>query len=296
MATVNVYMPFADQRLGLAAYKPALDRLGIGVTPFKEGADSVLLLSDRTASDVGGHPRYMPVSSLEKILNRDRLHETGLLTLPTTVIENPEDAPSGSIAKPRNSVTGGWVHQPHLGFPVEDLDIHFSVNGSGNIHVFAAQRHKHLDTKKPADLRMATPDEYVGVCEQIAASCKMLNITGGLHDIQFLFYEGRWCAIDWNPRSPQVYTQGLANKYPCLDVALAHMVGLPTPDVVPAVFVNRSYWASPIPASKRRLVESFGLLPRTDAKNIGGDFVRVNGVGATEAEVNAKFDAMEAML
>jgi hypothetical protein len=62
------------------------------------------------------------------------------------------------------------------------------------------------------------------------------------------------------------------------------------------VFVNRSYWGSPIPRSKRRLIESFGLLPRTDAKDKGGDFIRVNGVGATEAEVNAKFDAMEAAL
>jgi hypothetical protein len=296
MAAVNVYMPLADQRIGLAAYKPTLDRLGIGVTPFKDGADSVLLVSDHTAVSVGGHPAYMPVSSLEKTLNRDRLHETGLATLPTVVIAKPEDAPSGTLAKPRNSATGGWVHQPHLGFPVEDLDIHFSVGRSGDIHVIAAQRHKHLDTKKPAELRMATPDEYVGVCEQITAACKRLNITGGLHDIQFLYYQGAWCAIDWNPRAPQVYTQGLANKYPCLDAALAHMVGLPIPDVAPAVFVNRSYWASPIPASKRRLIESFGLLPRTDAKDKSGDFIRVNGVGATEAEVNAKFDAMEAAL
>jgi hypothetical protein len=172
MAAVNVYMPLADQRIGLAAYKPTLDRLGIGVTPFKDGADSVLLVSDHTAVSVGGHPAYMPASSLEKILNRDRLHETGLATLPTVVIERPEDAPSGTLAKPRNSATGGWVHQPHLGFPVEDLDIHFSVGRSGDIHVIAAQRHKHLDTKKPAELRMATPDEYVGVCEQITAACK----------------------------------------------------------------------------------------------------------------------------
>jgi len=295
MAAVNVYMPLADQRRGLAAYKPTLDRLGIGVTPFKEGADSVLLLYDSTAMNTGGHPRYMPVSSLEKILNRDRLHETGLLTLPTVIIEKPEDAPSGTIAKPRNSVTGGWVHQPHLGFPAEDLDILFSVNSSGDIHVFTAHRHKHLDIKKPADLRMATPDEYLGVCEQIQASCKLLNITGGLHDIQFLFYQDAWHAIDWNPRAGSLYTHGLANKYPCLDVALAHMVGLPIPDIAPAVYVNRSYWNSPIPASKRRLVESFGFLPRT-LKDMGGDFVRVNGIGKTEAEINAKFDAMEAML
>jgi hypothetical protein len=237
----------------------------------------------------------MPVSSIEKILNRDRLHETGLLTLPTTVIENPEDAPFGTIAKTRNSVTGGWVHQPHLGFPVEDLDIILSVNRSSEIHVISVQRNKHLGTKKPAELRMATPDEYVGVREQVAAACKLLNITGGLHNIQFLFYQDAWRVIDWNPRAPQVYTQGLANKYPCLDVALAHMVGLPTPDVAPAMCINRSYWASPIPASKRRLVESFGLLPRTE-KDMGGDFVRVNGIGKTEDEVNANFDAMEAAL
>jgi hypothetical protein len=296
MAAVNVYMSLEDQRMGLAAYKPTLDRLGIGLTPFANGADSVLPLSDYSAVKVAGHSRYMPTASLDKILNRDRLHETGLPTLPTTVIDKPEDAPVGSIVKPRNSATGGFVYQPNLGFPIEDLDVHFTVNATGDIHVIAVQRNKHLAAKKPAELRMAQPSEYVGVLEQITNACKSLGIAGGLHDIQFLFYEGAWCAVDWNPRAPFVYNEGLANKYPCLDAAFAHMVGLPPVSVTPAVFINRSYWDSPIPLNKRAQIEQLGLLPRRDfAKQING-FVRVNGVGADSAAINAKFDAMESAL
>jgi hypothetical protein len=37
-------------------------------------------------------------------------------------------------------------------------------------------------------------------------------------------------------------------------------------------------------------------VPRTDIKKTVEGFVRVNGVGASESEVNAKFNSMEAAL
>lgn len=296
MAQVSVYMSLDDQRTGLFAYKPTLDRLGVSVSAIPIATTSVLPLFDISATKLADHPMYMPKSSLDKILNKDRLGETGLLALPATVIEKPEDAPAGTIAKVRNTAVGGWVYQPHMGFPVEDLDVHFTVNANSDIHVIAVQRHEHLGLKKPARLRMARPDEYVGVVEQISEACKRLQIRGGIHDVQFLFHEGTWQVIDWNPRAPYVYTEGLANTYPCLDAALAHMVGLPVSDAPPAIFVNRSYWDAPIPIGKRSLIASFGLVPRTDIKKTVEGFVRVNGVGASESEVNAKFNLMESSL
>lgn len=295
MATVTLYVPMADQRR-LSAYKPTLDRLGVLVSPFVVGTDGVLPLFDRSALLAAGHQRYMPQASLDKILNKDRLGETGLPTLPTTVIASPDDAPAGTIVKARNSVTGGWVYQPNLGFPIEDLDIHFSVNQAGAVFIIAAERNQHLGPKQPAKLRMATSSEYVGVIEQIEAACQKLEVRGGIHDIQFLFYQGQWCATDWNPRPPLVYSEGIANKYPCLDGAFAHMLGLPLPAFATPVFLNRAYWDNPIPLDKHSLVESFGLLPRRDFRNEVAGIVRVNGVGATESEVNAKFDAMESAL
>lgn len=295
MAQLKLHMSLADQRR-LSAYKSTLDRLGIEVTPFASGANGVLPLYDSSTAQFADHLNYMPQESLDKLLNKDRLHETGLASLPTTVIADPQDAPAGTLVKPRNSVTGGWVYQPHVGFPLEDLNIHFSVNSSGDVCVIAAERHEHLGPKKYGRLRMAQADEYVGVVEQIEAACKRLAICGGIQDIQFLFYEGQWCITDWNPRPPMVYNEGIANKYPCLDAAFAHMMGLPAPQVAPAVFINRAYWDSPIPLNKWSLVESFGLLPRRDMHNGVIGIVRVNGVGASESEVNAKFDAMEAAL
>lgn len=296
MASLKVYMPLADQRFGLWAFKSTLDRLGVSISAFPEDADSVLPLSDASAAKITGHPRYMPMDSMDKILNRDRLHETGLRVLPTTVVQKPEDAADGMMVKPRNSVTGGWVCQPHMGFPVDDLDIHFSVNANSEVFVIAAQRHESLDYKQFGRLRMASSGEYVGVVEQIEAACKRLEIKGGIHDIQFLSYQGEWCAIDWNPRVPQVYNEGLPNKYPCLDGAIQHMLGLPVTSGVKSVFINRAYWANPIPTDKRALIESFGLMPRQDYRRKVSGFVRINGVGATEEEINAKFDAMESAL
>lgn len=295
MAQVKLHISLADHHR-LFAYKPTLDRLGVEVTPFSADVDGVLPLYDASASTLGGHPRYMPQASLDKILNKDRLHETGLPTIPTTIIAKPEDAPAGTIVKLRNSVTGGWVYQPHLGFPLEDLNIHFSVSAAGDVFVIAAERHEYLGAKKYGKLRMARADEYVGVVEQIEAACKRLEIRGCIQDIQFLFYQGQWCATDWNPRPPTVYNEGIANKYPCLDSAFAHMLGLPPPQVAAPVFINRAYWDHPIPLTKWALVESFGLLPRRDFYNGVEGIVRVNGVGTSEAEVNAKFDAMEAAL
>lgn len=295
MAAVKVYMPLAEQQLGLAAYAPTLARLGAVLTPIAQGADGVLLTTDMGADKAAGHPKYMPKASCDIVLTRDRLHETGLTTLPTTTIERQEDAPAGSIVKPRNSATGGFVYQPHLGFPIHDLNIHFAVNARSEVCVIAAQRNEHLAAKRPNSLRMARPDEYVGVVQAIEAACKRLGIVGGIHDVQFLWHH-QWCAIDWNPRAPLVYTEGIANKYPCLDVAIAHMLGLPAPTVPPAVFINRGYWHKPIPLAMWGRIHELGLLPRRDfAKAVDG-IVRINGIGTSAEEVNRLFDQLESEL
>lgn len=296
MAALKVYMPLPDQQTGLAAYKQTLKRLGITAVSTPSGVDGVLLTSDRSAIATAGHANYMSKEAVDIVLTRDRLGETGLPVLPTTVVASPEDAPSGMFVKTRHSVTGGYVYQPHIGFPHKDLDIHFSVNASGDVHVIAAQRNEFFAAQKQGVLRMATPDEYVGVVEQIEAACKRLGVKGGLHDIAFLQYEGQWCATDWNPRAPFLYTEGVAANYPCLDNALLHMLGQPLQDIPAPVFANRPYWDTPIPLSKRFVIESIGLTPRRDpARKIEG-FVRVNGVGATEQEVINKFNQMENLL
>jgi hypothetical protein len=296
MAGVKLYMTLEDQRMGIASYQSTLARIGVSITSIPSEGVSVLPLTDRATLNMVGHQGFMPQESLDKILNKDRLHETGLPTLPTTVVALPYLAPPGTFVKSRNSVVGGYVYQPQIAFPHEDLDIHFSVNAQGRVHVIAAHRHQHLGGKKPGTLRMATTEECGDLVSHIEAACQALEIKGGMHDVAFLMHEGVWKAIDWNPRAPFLYTDGVAAKYPCLDGAIAHMLGLPLPNIAPAVFVNRAYWDRPIPLNKRSVVESFGLTPRRDEGRQIDGFVRVNGVGVSEADVNSKFDAMEAAL
>jgi len=85
VASIKVYIPLVDQR-NLSNYRPIFKRLGLEPTAFSEEADAVLPLTDFGATKVSGHSKYMPASSLDKILNRDKLYETGLKTLPTTVL------------------------------------------------------------------------------------------------------------------------------------------------------------------------------------------------------------------
>lgn len=291
---MRLHLTTENQALGLRSLTPMFDRLGITVTPILAKAEVVFPLTDAAAVVVADHPRFMPRSSLEILLNKDRLGETGLPTIPTTVILESDQAPPNVLVKPRNSVEGGLVYQPLIEFPVTDLDITFAVNPVGDIQLIAALRNTHYDAKVPGEVRMAEENEYVGVVDQIQQACNRLQITGGMHNLQFLWYNDQWALIDWNPRIPATWSVGLVSIHPYLDRPMCFMLGLPLPEPVPAFFMNKSYRLNPIPWSKSDQIKSLGLIPRRSSNE--NEINRVCGVGPDEATVLAKFAALESIL
>lgn len=293
MAAVSIYIPQIDRVRG-APYSLAAGRVGARIVGLPPG-DAVLPLSDVGAYAVAGHPRFMPLDSLDIVLRRDRLHETGLATLPTTRIASPEDVPNGMFAKINNSAkpSDGLVMQPHLGFPQTDLDVSFSVGPDGSVRAFAVMHLTHLDAKQPGNTQMAEAGDVAWAVDALAGACDHLGIRGGIHNVQFLWYEDKWCVIDWNPRPAFVHTEGLAAMGDYMDRALAHMLGRPIPEGQDPVFETRGYWDKPVPAAFEPELRRIGLLPRRKAGQL--HFNRVSGVG-TPDELAAKFNQLENLL
>lgn len=288
---IKLFIPIKDQAIGLFAYKQLLDDLGVQLTANIKEADAVLPLTDKGAYVCVDHPRFMPKSSLEKLLNKQRLNETGLATLPTYLISESSLAPSGSLVKTANSVKGGYIYQPHLGFPQEDLDLSFSVNSRGELLEICSLHLTHEDKKKPTTIRNAEVEEKDEIFSLVQNSCNLLNITGGVHNVQFLKYNEEWCVIDWNPRPAFVHTEGLARLNPYMLRPLAFMLGLTIPDSETVYFNNKAFWNNPISFSSEEKIRALGLLPR---KQIGfNGFVRVSGVSSDSDELEYKLRMLE---
>lgn len=269
---------------------PVLAGLDVCVSAMASGVGGALALTDRGSMALAGHPMFMPAESLDIVLTRDRLGETGLSVMPTIVIDRPEDAPLGSLVKSRNSVVGGFVYQPHLGFPQEDLDISFAVNAGGDIHLFDARRLTHAEAKKPLGSRQAAAQEVAAVEGPLRAAVRRLGIRGGIHNVQFLQYQGQWCVIDWNPRPARGFTDGLCQA---LEAPLAFMLGIPC-NAPSYLMENRSYWDSPIPLHLEPTIRALGLLPRRVAGVHG--FPRISGAATSQEELNLKFSQLESLL
>jgi len=293
MAAVKLRVPPRDGVM-LSSYLPSIRRLGASVV-LANPSDAVLSLSDAGAYAVAGHPRFMSLDALETVLRRDRLHETGLATLQTIRVDSPESAPAGMFVKANNSArpNDGWVAQPHLGFPQIDLDVSFSVGPDGSVRPFAVMRLTHLDAKQPGNTQMASAEDAAWALDALADACERLGIRGGIHNVQFLWYEDEWRVIDWNPRPAFVHTEGLAAMGDYMDRALAHMLGLQIPEGEDPVFETRGYWDKPVPASLEPELRRIGLLPR---RKMGqAYFNRVSGVGTADELAN-KFNQLENLL
>jgi len=292
---MKLYIPPSDKRIGSQSYIDALTRVGISLTVDVHKADIVLPLTDRGAQEVQNHPRFMPAASLNIILDRLLLSETGMPTIPTTFIPTPDLAPEGSIVKLRNSADprSGYVYQPHLGFPQTDLDISFAVNSAGEVFDFANLALTHLDAKMPGVNAMASQSDVDEVLPMIRSACQRLGIRGGIHNVQFLKCEGGWCLIDWNPRPAFVHTEGLAAVHSYMEQPLAFMANKAC-EKQSVFFLTKPYWERPIPFYMEMPIRDLGLVPRR-VKDVNG-FPRISGVGDTEAEVLAKFEQLESLL
>lgn len=289
MAAVKLLIPLKDQRHSYEL-RSVLAKLGVEIVSASEVAAGALALTDGGSMALAGHPLFMPAESLDIVLTRERLVETGLPVIPTTVIERPENAPVGALVKSRDSARGGFVYQPHLGFPQEDLDISFAVNAGGDVHLFDARRLTHAEAKKSLGSRQAAAQEVAAVEGPLRAAVHRLGIRGGIHNVQFLQYRGQWCVIDWNPRPARGFTDGLCQA---LEAPLAFMLGIPC-NAPSYLMENRSYWDSPIPLHLEPTIRALGLLPRRVAGVHG--FPRISGAATSQEDLNHKFSKLESLL
>lgn len=291
---MKLYIPSKDQSFGLSAYSALLKSFGVEVVSAAHGADAVLPLTDLGSLLCVDHPRFMPSDSLQVVLTRHRLHETGLPALPTTPIQNADEAPSGTLVKTANSAVGGYVFQPHLGFPQEDLDVTFSVNQAGELMEVCVLHLTHEAAKKPTTLREVEQGEKLAIMQALSLACDRLLIKGGIHNVQFLRYEGQWCVIDWNPRPAFAHSEGMASMHPYMARPLAHMLGLPLPEFQPPHFKNESFWDKPIPLFLEAKIRQIGLLPRRHGISRG--FPRVSGVASTQEKLADMFNQLKTLL
>lgn len=289
----NLTIPLVDQRFGIWSYSSCFSRLNIDVKALDLNSPA-MALTDLGATKLVDHPRFMPKTSLDILLNRDRLSETGLPTLPTVVIENPNEVPEGFLVKTRNSVTGGWVYQPHLGFPQQDLDITFAVDSTSNVITIACLRLTHIDTEKCITSRMATIQEIGNTIELLKDVCARLQIRGGIHNVQFLWYNDNWCLTDWNPRPPDVYNKGLVSLLDFLDRPLSFMMGLPLPIEKSFVFKTKGFWDSPLSISLDSAIRNLGLIPRRYGNS--PQITRVSGVDTSQENLDNKFSMLEDLI
>lgn len=185
---------------------------------------------------------------------------------------------------------GGLVVVPDMGNPMTNLEIDFSVNAASEVYVFRVSTHSFTDHNKPGNMVQGATAPSVLIAD-IEGFCASRGIKGGIHNIQACEHDGQWKIIDWNQRPCAMYSLAAGAHAGAADAALAHMMGLSLPQTT-GYIESRSYWGNPMMNSEADFVRSFGLIPSWvwSRRFIG----RVCGVGDTQAEVQAKFAAMEA--
>jgi hypothetical protein len=186
---------------------------------------------------------------------------------------------------------GGLVAVPDMGYPMANLEIDFAVNASSQVGVMRCFTHGFTAHNRPSDMvsGATAPAELMTAVQNF---CVSHGIVGGVFNIQAVQHEGQWKVMDWNTRPTGMYNV-IGGDEGVGDIGLAHMLSIPYTASEKHIEL-RSFWSNPIPNDKAEVVRSCGLTPSWvwHRESIG----RVYGVGADAAEVQAKFEALEAAL
>jgi hypothetical protein len=187
---------------------------------------------------------------------------------------------------------GGLVAVPDLGNPMTNIELDFSVNAASEVYVMHTFTHGFGEHNRPTNMvsGATAPSELVSA---ISSFCAQRGIKGGVFNVQAAQHEGVWKIMDWNARPSGMYGVAAGVHPGVADAGLAHMLGLPVQST-PVHIELRSYWGNPIPNDRANEVRAHGLIPSWvwSRESIG----RVYGIGDTQAEVQAKFNALEASL
>lgn len=321
----QLYISLQESPSHRAAWSTAAERLGVSVIGHIEGAN-VLPLSNSVSevlAKVSGL-NYMDAETFA-ILSDAKIRAQHLPAIPAAQTEAEVLSMAGPVfVKPRKNfykgksslaysrwesaatlhstawpefvasepALGGLVVCPDMGNPMTNLEIDFAVNQSGQVYVMHTFTHGFTAHNRPTNMVSgATPPS--DLVDAIGAFCAQRGVKGGIYNVQAVKHEGTWKVMDWNTRPTGMYSVAAGLHPGVADAGIAHMLGLTAPQA-PVHIELRSYWDKNIQNDQAEVVRSFGLTPSWvwDSRFIG----RVYGIGDTQEEVKAKFDAFEATL
>jgi hypothetical protein len=321
----KLFISFHEPSGFRSAWVAAANRLGVEVTGHVDGPN-VLPVSNRTCASLASIPgaRYMDTQTLE-ILSDSMARSQHFPSLPAAQSESDVLAMTGPIfIKPRRNTQkgqsslaysrwpsgaalhasswnefvaseqplGGLVACPDMGLPMSNLEIDFAVNAASEVFVMHTFTHGFVEHNRPTNMvcGATAPSDLI---QAIQAFCVQRGITGGIYNVQAVMHDGAWKVMDWNARPSGMYGVASGLHAGVADAGLAHMLGLPH-EAAPVHIELRSYWDAPVPNSLASQVRAHGLIPSWvwSRDSIG----RIYGIGDTQAEVNAKFNAFDESL
>jgi hypothetical protein len=304
---------------------------GIDVSLTTDPSPYVLPLSGWAASHFASKKDvlFMSVDALNTVSNRKNLAGLGVSVLPTITPLNAEELlafETGPIfVKPTNTqgnkskdVTAYtkwdspqhliaavdasfWANQtdgaksfcvqPLVPYPITEITAYISVNEASQAFLYFSG----LDTSEIIDrrkfIRQPTNIPQYAL-DDIQKVCTTLNIKGGVHDVQFIEYNGKFYMNDWNARPGAGINVGLVKETKVLQNALAHMVGEPIPEVPIFYGEQRGYWGRGIPESMADEARAMGMFARCN----DGFLSRVYYEGPDVATVHTQFSIFETNL
>lgn len=326
-----LYIPVTDQAWCGQNWRTVAKRIGATVTMSAFVTPYVLSCNDASSVAIaeGGKHNFMSKYALWNITDRIGMTGLGIPVMPTVFPQKPTDLIGkfdgpifvksrrtyGKNTDPLAYTTwtdvaefiatapqtfwgsekiatnfGEFVVQPALSFPLTDLDVNFAVNERGEVKFFLGMEMRHLAPNTPDTYKMVAIPEIVK--DHIRTVIGYNPIKGGIHNVQFAWYNEQWVLLDWNTRPALGFSQGVAAAHPgLLDSALAFMMDIPGVEDTPFYLEQRSYYDDPFTMADISAIYAIGLVPRVT----NGIINRVAGIADNKTMVDAMFVALDAL-
>jgi hypothetical protein len=301
---------------------------GIDLSLTTDPSPYVLPLSGWSASHFASKKDvlFMGVEALSTVSNRQTLAGLGVSVLPTITPLNAKELlafETGPIfVKPTNTQTSKstdalaytkwdspqhliaavdasfWANQtdgaksfcvqPLVPYPITEITAYISVNEASQAFLyFSAKDTSEIIDRRSLIQQPTNIPQYA--LDDIQKVCTALSIKGGVHDIQFIEYNGKFYMNDWNARPGAGINVGMLMEKTVRQSALAHMVGEPTVEVPNFYGEQRGYWGRNIPESMADEARAMGMFARCN----DGFLSRVYYEGPDVATVHTQFNIFE---
>jgi hypothetical protein len=260
---MRFYVPKINHTLGLDGWRACAARIGAEVSINFADKPYVLPLDDTAAGQVAGAEGWNYMSNAARWALASRLGQQTLPidVLPTYALWSPDHVPAGHFfvkpdvtigkldtrmaystwatreeflaaatpafwqyqADPKRT-QGAYVAQPLLEYPLTVYGAHVAVNADGQALVYRQHAERYLSPMR-YDLTVQVPN-VPEIEAAVQAAVTHTGVKGGLHHVQFVRYQDRYCLMDWNPRPTIQTTKQHAARVGFCERGLAHMLGL----------------------------------------------------------------------